>query len=297
MDIGISGMARTVEDLTTQVKHAADSGFGTFWTAQIFGLDALTALAVAGAQVPDIRLGTAVIPTYPRHPMMLAQQALTANQVTGGRITLGIGLSHKPVVEGMWGISFDRPVRHASDYLEILMPLINEGKVSFGGDLVTGRGEIDVPADPCPVLFAALGPQMLELAGRLCDGTITWMVGPGTIAELTLPAIAEAAEAAGRGAPQLVASVPICVTDDKAAARELAATEFMIYGQLPSYRAMLDREGLAGPEDIAVIGTEGEVTERLEGYIAAGATSLAAGLFGTKDERATTRALLERLNG
>jgi F420-dependent oxidoreductase-like protein len=264
---------------------------------QIFGLDALTALAVVAAEVDGIGLGTSVVPTYPRHPMALAQQALTVNQVSGGRLTLGIGLSHQPVVEGMWGIPFDRPLRHMADYLEILMPLLAGERVSHTGEAVTGRGEVEVAADPCPVVVAALGPRMLELAGRRTDGTLTWMVGPRTLAEHTVPTIAAAAESAGRGAPQVIVGVPVCVTDDPADARQRASTIYAIYGQLPSYRAMLDREGIEAPEEIAVIGGAGEVGERLNGLVEAGATLVAASEFGNAGEREATRDLLVGLLG
>ena len=182
---------------------------------QIFGMDALTAIAVAAKNVPNIRVGTSVIPTYPRHPMVLAQQALTTQSVIGGRLELGIGLSHQPVVEGMWGISFDKPVRHMSDYLSILTPLLNDSTVSYKGESIIGRGEITPPpADAPPVLVAALGPQMLRLAGRLADGTITWMTGPETIRTLTAPTISEGSRKAGRPAPQVAMGLPVCVTSD-----------------------------------------------------------------------------------
>ena len=173
MELGIFGSSRNIDDLKKQVQVANNLGYSTFWTPQIFNLDALTALAVIAESVEGIRLGTSVIPTYPRHPMMLAQQALTVNQVSNGRLDLGIGLSHKPVVEGMWGISFDAPVGHMSDYLQILMALLHDGTISYGGKHLTSRGGIDVPADAPPVLVAALGPQMLKLVGRVADGTVT----------------------------------------------------------------------------------------------------------------------------
>ena len=181
---------------------------------QIFGMDALTAIAVAAKNVPNIRVGTSVIPTYPRHPMVLAQQALTTQSVIGGRLELGIGLSHQPVVEGMWGISFDKPVRHVGLSLHS-HPAVKRRRVSFKGESIIGRGEITPPpADAPPVLVAALGPQMLRLAGRLADGTITWMTGPETIRTLTAPTISEAAEEAGRPAPQVAMGLPVCVTSD-----------------------------------------------------------------------------------
>lgn len=295
MDIAIFGSANTVDQLRDDVADAASHGFASYWMPQIFSLDALTALAVVSRDVPDIRLGTAVVPTYPRHPMMLAQQALTVSQVSSGRLDLGIGLSHKPVVEGMWGLPFDKPIGHMRDYLAVLMPLLRGHSVSHGGDQVTGRGAIDVPADAPPVYIAALGEQMLKLAGEVADGTLLWMTGAVTIREHTAPIIVAAAEAAGRRAPRVLASLPVCLTDDVEAARSRAAQEFIVYGQLPSYRAMLDREGLGGPEDLALIGDLATITEGLQRLFDAGATTVVANVFGRQGERTETRAALATL--
>lgn len=297
MEIGIFGFESTVDKLVEEVAVAAGQGFGSFWVPQIFGFDALTALAVVGREVPDIKLGTSVIPTYPRHPMMLAQQALTVSQVIGGgRLQLGIGLSHQPVVEGMWGIPFEKPVRHMREYLELLGPMLHDQSVSAAYETLTARGQIDIPNAEAPaVLVAALGPQMLKVTGRLGDGTITWMTGAKTIAELTAPTISAAAEEAGRPAPQVVVGLPICVTAEVDAARERAAKEYEIYGQLPSYRAMLDNEGLDGPADLALIGDAAEIRDRLAVFEAGGMTTFAASAFGSDTERAATREFLQSL--
>ncbi len=295
MNLAIFGSANTVDGLRRDIEAAADAGFTSYWTPQIFDLDALTALAVISKDVPEIRLGTAVVPTYPRHPMALAQQALTVNQVSGGRLDLGIGLSHKPVVEGMWGLSFDRPVKHMSDYLKVLMPLLHGEGVSHGGELVTGRGQLGVVAEAPPVYVAALGAQMLKLAGRLADGTVTWMTGPVTIAEQTAPIINAAAAAAGRPTPKVIAAVPVCVTNDPDAARARAAKDYVIYGQLPSYRAMLDNEGLGGPEDLALIGDQDTIAAGLQRFADAGATTVVANPFGSKEEIAASRAAVAEL--
>jgi F420-dependent oxidoreductase-like protein len=229
--------------------------------------------------------------------MALAQQALTVTQIIGDRLDLGIGLSRQPVVEGMWGQSFERPVGHMRDYLSVLVPLLSEGKVSHTGELVTGRGEIGVHGPRPPVYVAALGEQMLRIAGRLADGTVTWMTGPTTIETLTAPTITSAARSAGRPEPQIIAAAPVCVTEDVDTARKRAAAEFVIYGQLPSYRAMLDREDLPGPADLAIIGNQDEVEAGLQRYIDAGATQVVVAPFGTPDQITTTRNAIAELAG
>ena len=295
MKLGIFGSSQNVDDLKRQVQEAADLGYETFWTPQIFNLDALTALAVIAESVDCIRLGTSVIPTYPRHPMMLAQQALTVNQVSKGRLDLGIGLSHKPVVEGMWGISFDAPVGHMSDYLKILMALLHEGAISHGGKHLVSRGGIDVPAEAPPVLVAALGPQMLKLVGRTADGTVTWMTGPETIRNHISPVINSAAEEAGRPAPQVVAAVPVCITSDSDMAEEYAKRDFGFYGDLPSYRAMLEREGLTNSWDIALSGSYEQVAEGLQRYEESGGTQVVAAVYGPDEARQQTVSELAQL--
>ena len=295
MELGIFGSSRNIDDLKKQVQVANNLGYSTFWTPQIFNLDALTALAVIAESVEGIRLGTSVIPTYPRHPMMLAQQALTVNQVSNGRLDLGIGLSHKPVVEGMWGISFDAPVGHMSDYLQILMALLHDGTISYGGKHLTSRGGIDVPADAPPVLVAALGPQMLKLVGRVADGTVTWMTGPETIRNHISPIINAAAEEAGRPVPQVIAAVPVCITSDRDIAEEYAKRDFGFYGDLPSYRAMLEREGLANSWDIALSGSFEEVAEGLQKYSDSGGTQVVAAVYGPDEAREQTVSELAKL--
>lgn len=296
MKYSVFSFAESTDKLVSLASEANDQGFDTIWLPQIFGIDALTAIAVAGSQVPDIKFGTSVIPTYPRHPQMLAQQALTVTQTIGDRLILGIGPSHKPVVEGMWGISFDKPVRHVREYLECLGPLLTEKSVRFAGESLTTRADVEIDAPAPQVMVAALGPQLLKVTGRLADGTILWMTGPTTISEHTVPTITAAAEAADRPAPEIVAAFPVCVTGGSAEeleeARQRAAKEFAVYGTLPSYRAMLDREGYEGPADLAIIGSAGEVEERIRSLEGRGVTNFAASEFGNGDQRAATRDLL-----
>jgi F420-dependent oxidoreductase-like protein len=282
--------------LRDQLQTSADHGFASAWLANIFGVDALTALAVAGSQVPGIEVGTAVVPTYPRHPAALAQQALTAQAALHGRLSLGIGLSHQIVIEGMFGYSFERPARHMREYLAVLLPILREGRVSFAGETMRAEIGLTVPCDhDVPVLLAALAPRMLQLAGREADGTVLWMTGPATIESHIVPAINAAAADAGRPTPRVVCLLPVCVTGDPDGARERAAQMFSIYGQLPSYRAMLDQEGAAGPADVAIVGDEATVAAQIEALGGVGVTDFVAAEFGQGDDAVRTRALLRDL--
>ncbi|MFF3443946.1 LLM class F420-dependent oxidoreductase [Streptosporangium sp. NPDC002721] len=266
--------------LRERIARGADDGFSSVWMSQTFDLDALTALAVIGSQVPGIELGTAVVPTYPRHPAVLAQQALTVNAALDGRLALGVGLSHQIVIEGMYGLNFERPARHMREYLSVLLPLVRGENAAFEGETLTARLGLNVPGPKdMPVLVAALAPRMLKLAGEVADGTVLWMTGARTVTEHVAPAVTEAARAAGRPAPRIVCALPVCVTDDAEAARALAAERFEIYGQLPSYRAVLDKEGAEGPADVAIIGDEDEVSARIEELAKAGVTDFVASEF------------------
>src|SRR5438477_9275575 len=191
----IIDVSQSIDGVVSQVSKLAGQGVATAWSSQIFGYDALTLLAVVGREVPDIELGTAVVPTYPRHPVMLAAQALTTQAATGRRLVLGIGLSHQVVIEGMFGYSFDKPARHMREYLSVLLPILRGEQVGFSGDTLSANGQITVAdAGPVPVLLAALAPRMLDLAGSLTDGTITWMAGPKTISSHIAPSINAAAD-------------------------------------------------------------------------------------------------------
>lgn len=282
--------------LRDQIQRAADDGFASAWKSHIFGLDSLTALAVAGSGVPGIELGTAVVPTYPRHPAALAQQARTVNTALAGRLNLGIGLSHQIVIENMYGYDFSRPLQHMEEYLSVLLPLMDGQPADFTGETSQGHITLSTPSPGrVPVLVAALGPKMLKLAGERTDGTVTWMTGPVTIRDHVAPAINAAAAAAGRPAPRVVCALPVCLTDDPAAATARAGEVFAIYGQLPSYRAMLDREGVAGPGDLAIVGDEDTVAAQIAALADAGVTEFVAGEYATGAEAARTRTFLKSL--
>ncbi len=283
--------------LADQIRAAADDGFASAWISNIFGLESLTALAVAGSQVPGIELGTAVVPTYPRHPAVLAQQALTTDLALGGRLTLGIGLSHQIVIQGMYGHSFDKPARHMREYLAVLGPLLAGEPADFDGETLKAHIGLSVPRSRprVPLLLAALAPQMLRLAATKADGTVLWMTGPATVRDYIVPTITAAASEAGRPSPRVVCTLPVCVTDNPGQARENAGKAFAIYGQLPSYRAMLDREGAAGPGDVAVVGDEDAVAAQIRALADAGVTDFVAGEFARGEDGPRTRAFLRSL--
>src|SRR3954452_8800813 len=295
MRIGVGVGGKTVERARGYVQGAADDGFKSAWFNNIFGLDAIMACAVAGAGVP-IEVGTFVTPIHPRHPHAMAQQAMTAYDACDGRFTLGIGLSHQIVVENMLGMSYEKPARYMREYLSVLMPLLDEGSVAFEGEVFRVSGMLERPREGRPtVLIAALGPAMLKIAGELADGTATWMTGPKTLGDHTVPTLVAATEAAGRPAPRIAAALPVCVSNDETTARERAAKEFAVYNTLPSYRAMLDREGAGGPGDIAVVGDEDKVAKEVRALGDIGVTDLVAGVYGDEADQKRTRQLLTAL--
>jgi 5,10-methylenetetrahydromethanopterin reductase len=280
-----------------ELTQARDDGFERVWMTQMpYDCDLLTVLAAAMHEVSDIKVASGVVPIQNQHPMLMAQRVLTLNQIAGGRFTLGIGVTHRAVTEGMWGISWDRSVRRLSEYLDGLLPLLAGEQVNATGEMLTTRGALQISGAPTPdVYVAALGPQMLRLSGRRTAGTITWMTGPKTLKEHIGPTMRAAAAEAGRpdGAVSVAAALPIAVTDDVAAARAVAAEQFAMYGHLPSYRAMLDREGYAGPEDAALIGDESTVHDRLDEVRAADVDEFVAIPFDPSPEgQDRTRAFL-----
>ncbi len=280
------GPEGTIESIVAQAQTAEKQGFDNLWMANIFGLDAISTLSVVGQATSKIGLGTAVTPSYPRHPTAIAQQALTAGAASGGRFKLGIGLSHQVVIEGMLGFSYEKPALHMREYLSVLAPLLRGETTSFAGEHYTVNNvtlKMGGQA-PVPLLVAALGPRMLKLAGEQTDGTITWMTGPNTLETYIIPSINKAANAAGKPDATIVAGFPIILSSDPDAAKVLIAKELQIYGMLPSYRSMLDKEGIEGPADLAFVGNEAELRNKITRLKNIGVTDFCASIVAADKE-------------
>lgn len=301
MDIGVMVGGNGLEAVVAAVRDAAGAGLRRVWLPQVFSGEALTIIAVAGREIPDIEFGTAVIPTYPRHPLLLAEQALTTAAAVGsGRLHLGIGLSHQLVIEGMLGMAFEKPAIHMREYLSALRPALEGQPVAVRGETLqanTLMGPLRVDgAGPVPILVAALGPAMLRVAGELADGTLTWMAAPQVIGDRIAPSITAAAGAAGRPRPRVGVGLPVAVTNDVDAALERAAATYAVYGSLPSYRRLLDEAGIEGPAGVVIAGDEDEVAGRIRGLADVGATEFLAAPFGSRAEREETLRVLAALS-
>lgn len=289
MRIGLFSIAGTarLDDLVAQVRLARDTGLDSVFFGHTASWDALMTAALAGREVPGIEVGTAIVPTFPRHPLALASQALTAQAMTGGRFTLGIGPSHPQVIEDAHGISYERPARHVREYLSALRPLLRGEDVDYHGETLTAVGTLDAPgATAPPVLVSALGPAMLRIAGELADGTVTTWTGAEAIADHIVPTITKAADAAGRPAPRVLAGAVVALTSDPDGVRRALADQFGPASTFPAYRAILDRQGLSGVHETVIAGDEKAITRELRRFADAGATDLLISPHGN-----TTRVL------
>jgi F420-dependent oxidoreductase-like protein len=279
---GTPGPLLDLQQTLDQVTRAERDGFSSYSFPHLSnrGYDVLTVIAIAGGHTSRIELGTGVVPTYPRHPLALAQQAMTVQAATNGRLTLGIGPSHKPGMENSFGLAYDRPALHIREYLTVLRGITAQGKSDFQGHMYRVKAEAAfIDPKPFPIIVSALAPAMLKVAGELSDGTITWMTGLKAVESHIVPRITEAARNAGRPTPRTLVGLPIAVTGNRSAAYEQAARTYGNYGRLINYRRVLDVEGADGPADVAVIGTEEQVERQLRAFAAAGATDFLAAPF------------------
>jgi F420-dependent oxidoreductase-like protein len=288
--------------MVERFQRAEADGLPSAWIGNHLNYDAMTVLALAGASTSTIELGTAVVPTYPRHPMVMAQQALTTSLATGGRFTLGIGLSHKFIVEDWQGLTWAKPARHLRDYLSVLMPLLRGETVEFAGEEYRARlnnaphTRLDVPGAPVPqVLVAALGPAMLRVTGELADGTSLFWCGPKYIESVVVPTITQAAAAAGRPAPRILSGMPIAVTTNEAAARASCAKVWAVYGQIYSYKNVIRAEGGGGVGDLAIVGDETAVRAHLRRLTNAGVTDFNGAILPVPEDPDAPRRTYELL--
>lgn len=279
-DVNAIGRSVTIDEVVALAQRAEAAGFANVWMANVFALDAIMTMAIAGRATRTIEVGTAVTPTYPRHPTAIAQQAVTAAAASGNRFVLGIGLAHKVMIEDALGISFAKPARHMKEYLEVLAPLLRGEVVHYEGEqyCVRGLSVGAAGAGEVPLIVAALGEQMLKLTGRLASGTITWMAGPRTLEGHIIPTLSDAAAEAGRPTPRVIAGFPIVLTNRPDEARAQIGKALAVYGDLPSYRAMLDREGVANPADLAIVGDEATLRAGIARVRDAGATDFNAAI-------------------
>ena len=278
---------QTAGEVVGKARDLEERGFDSVWVASFFGygLEALTAMTLIARETERIELGTAVVPIYYHHPATLAEQAVSIQQVAGGRFTLGIGLSHPFVVEDWLGMSYADGAAKMSEYLSIMRPLINGAAADFTGDHYRAHAGIHLAdARPVPLLSAALGPRMLKLAGELTDGTVTYMTGLQTLENHVIPRIRSAAEAAGNPPPRIVAGgIPMALVNDVDAARAAIQHEYGGYEDVPTYSRMLDLEGAAKVADIAVLGDETVLRHFLDRLEAMGVTDLMASLATVDD--------------
>jgi 5,10-methylenetetrahydromethanopterin reductase len=264
------------------------------WTNQLPGSwDALSVLGGIGPGPAEV--GTAVLPTYPRHPVVMATEVLTVQALTGGRLTLGVGPSHAWYISNQLGIPYTAPAQHTREYLEVLRPLLRGEHVRHDGKFYTVDTQLQIASNPegelavpPPVLLSALGPRMLEVARDLADGTITVWIRPETVASYLLPRL-------GAGARVVVLAM-VAVTSEPDAVRETVAREFAVVESMPAYRAMLDRGGLAGPADAVIAGAEDDVLAELARFRDAGATDLIVSPVGPPEARARTLELVTAVN-
>lgn len=284
----------SVSAVRDEAIWAEAAGFESFWVSQVFGVDPIVALAAVGDAVPGLaELGTSVVPLTGRHPLALAAQARTAQSAVNGRFTLGVGASHQMVTEGFFGEPYARAFSRTVEFLDALTPLLDGAPTDVEGDHIFAKGWLTIETEPVPVLLAALGPRMLELAGRMTEGTSVGSCGPRTIAMHIAPTINTAAERAHRPRPRILALVGVCVTKDVSSLRAHGRQQNAMYETFPSYRAALDREGVVSGADLIVAGTPDDIVEGLAEYANAGVSDLRIMISArTEEERLATSEFL-----
>lgn len=299
MRIGLTGGAATVDKVVAQAVRAEADGFASLWYASVVTGDPLVAIALAGRETSSIELGTAVLQTYPCHPLLQANRAASvADAMRRPGLTLGVGPSHQPLVEGVYGYRYDRPGQNTAEYVRILTALLAGEVVDLDGTEWTAHsgGRAAAPTHPVSVLVSALGPRLLRLAGALADGTVLWMATATAIESHVLPNVTAGAAQSGRPSPRIVAGLPVAVHDDIAEARSAAVTSSTAYAGMANYQRILELGGASTPADAAIVGDESTVRAELQALVEAGATDVWAAPFPVgEDPRASLRRTRELL--
>jgi F420-dependent oxidoreductase-like protein len=289
MRIGLTGGGTSVDKVIQQARQAESDGFTSLWYASVVTGDPLVAIAFAGRETSKIELGTAVLQTYPCHPLLQANRvASVVDAMRRPGFTLGIGPSHEPLIRGVFGLSYDHPGRSTEEYVRILTGALRGETVDFdGADWSAHSGGRTAPlAQPVSVLVSALGPRLLRVAGELADGTVLWMAPPRAIETHIAPRVCAAASGANRPPPRIVAGLPVAVHDDEAEARSAAAASSVMYAGMAAYRRILELGGASAPADAAIVGNERSVRAQLQGLLDAGASDIWAAVFPVGDNRA-----------
>ncbi|UED82963.1 TIGR03564 family F420-dependent LLM class oxidoreductase [Streptomyces profundus] len=282
----------TVDELVSQARQLARAGVRSLWFSQLFDHDAITLAAVVGREVPEVDVGTQVVPLYPRHPLNLAASAGTAQAATRGRFTLGVGTGVRALLEPAYGTPYPPPIGHLREALTVLRQVLDGERPSFAGSSVTARPPLPTAVaggHSVPLLVAAMGPQALRVTGELADGTLPFLAGPRTLAERIVPTLTRSAQAVGRPAPRIVAAVPAVVTDDPDVARQIAAVRLAAYANIPSYQRVVAAEGVAHPVELALVGDENTVAAGVRRYLDAGATEVVFTQTGLRSDRERLR--------
>ncbi|OHV43110.1 LLM class F420-dependent oxidoreductase [Parafrankia soli] len=288
MRIGLTGGGTSVDAIVHQAKQAERDGFTSLWYASEVAGDPLVAMAIAGRETTTIELGTAVLQTYPCHPLLQANRASSVVAAMGRPgLTLGIGPSHEPLVRGVYGMSYDHPGRSTEEYVRILAALLHGQDADVDGAdwTVHSAGRMFRPAHPVPLLISALGSRLLRVAGEIADGTVLWMAPARAVGSHVVPRIHAAAAAAGRPEPRIVAGLPLAVHDDEAEARSAAARYATAYSGMRNYARILEIGGVSSPVEAAVVGDEKAVRAALQALLDAGATDIWAAVFPVGRDR------------
>jgi 5,10-methylenetetrahydromethanopterin reductase len=290
---------RSLDAVRDLAQMTEANGFAGMWIGSAFGFDSFVAIALAGQATRSIPLGIAVVPTWPRHPLVMAQSAATTNAACGGRFRLGIGASHKPVMR-MYGVDFDRPISHLREYLDIVNGLLSDGHIQYEGERYRLTGFLDIAdGGRPPVMVGVLREQMARLAGARSDGALSWLCPAPYLADVIAPALADGARGADRATPPLLAELPCALTNDRDEVHAMAAVDLAVYPQMPFYRAVFEGAGIDLPgrewtdamiDATVLYGDEDALAAKIQTFYDAGAAEVVLSPFGVGADPAASQA-------